>query len=117
MPRFTVEHLGNAQLDEAWPLVRMSGAHFEPEWWRTEAETIVGRSGGVLVARAADGSIHGVATYQPDANGLAVERLLTFELNRTAPCRRALSAALEILAVALDCHGVDFPVSPARRYG
>lgn len=115
MPRFTVEHLGNAQLDEAWPLVRMSGAHFEPDWWRTEAKQVIGRGGGVLAARAADGSIHGIATYEPDADGLAVARLLTFELNRTAPCRRSLSAALEILAVALDCDGVEFPDCPARR--
>ena len=115
MPRFTVEHLGSGQLDEAWPLVRMSGSHFEPDWWRTEAEEVIGRGGGVLVARVADGSIHGLATYEPDAGGLAVERLLTFELNRTAPCRRALSAALDVLAVALGCNRVEFPASPRRR--
>ena len=111
MPRFTVDHLVTKQLDEAWPLVRMAGAHVEPSWWRTEAEEVVSRGGGVLAARAADGSIHGIATYEPDACGLAVERLLTFELNRNAPCRQALCAALEILARARDCENVALPWS------
>ena len=114
MPRFTIEHLGKEQLDEAWPLIHMSGAHVESNWWRTEAEELIKRGGGVLTARAADGSIHGIATYEAERGRLAVERLLTFELNRSAPCRRSLCAALEVLAAALDCGGVELP-GPARR--
>jgi ribosomal protein S3 len=73
----------------------------------------------VLVARAADGSIHGVATYERIATSrgqlLTVEKLITFELNRRKPARRALCEALDRIADRLGCSGVALPIDVSGR--
>jgi hypothetical protein len=70
----------------------------------------------VLVARAADGSIHGLATYEsverPDGGRLlGVGKLITFELNRKEPVRHALCEALDLLARGGGFDGVALPLS------
>lgn len=116
MAHFTVENLQKDRLGEAWPVVRTSGLEANLDWWLTDAAGLIDRGGGVLVARAPNGSIHGVAAYEavhrpPLAGVLAVEMLITFELNRRAPARRSLCEALEQVAMALNCTGLDFPLS------
>jgi hypothetical protein len=74
----------------------------------------------VLAARGPDGSVHGVATYAAARNQragcvLSVEKLITVELSRKAPCRNALCEALELLSLALGCHGVTLPL-PNKAY-
>ena len=69
MAHFTVENLQKERLGEAWPVVQTSGLEANLDWWLTDAARLIDRGGGVLVARAPDGSIHGVATY-----GRAVSR-------------------------------------------
>ena len=106
MAHFTVENLQKERLGEAWPVVQTSGLEANLDWWLTDAARLIDRGGGVLVARAPDGSIHGVATYglagkPPEARVLTVDLLLTFELNGRAPARRALSS-VEKAAAALD---------------
>jgi len=117
---FTIEHLEPARFAEAWPVVRMSLARGEDAWWQSEAQNIIGRGGGVLAARGPDGSVHGIATYEPARNQragcvLSVEKLITVELSRKAPCRNALCQALDLLSLALGCHGVTLPL-PNKGY-
>jgi hypothetical protein len=108
MPHFTVEHLRDDQLAEAGPVLRLSSSEFMPEWWESEARALIGRGGGVLVARTLDGSIHGLATYevvkQPHAGRvLSVPRLVSFELSRKQPAKCALTGALQRIAAAFEC--------------
>lgn len=120
MARFAIEHLSEDQLVEAWPVVRMSNSRANADWWASEAAALVGRGGGILAARAPDGSIHGIATYEVVRKALlgrvlAVDTLITFELSRRAPARHALCDALDLLGHAFDCHSIVLPF-PAKGH-
>jgi|SRR5947209_17451888 len=100
MPNFTIEQLQHDHLCDAWPLVRMSGLEASVDWWVHDATELIHHGGGVLVARAPDGSIHGVATYEvlgepPLAKVVPGKILVTFELNGNAPVKRTLCKTLE----------------------
>jgi len=118
MPAFTIEHLDEQNLLDAWPLLRSAGAEPLPAWWQNEARALLGRGGGVLAARAPDGSIHGIATYEcvrraRAGSVLAVDRLVTLELNRKEPVKQALGGALHMIASAFCCSTIALPL-PAR---
>jgi hypothetical protein len=120
MPAFAIEHLGEQELLDAWPILRSANAQPLPNWWENEARELIGRGGGVLAARADDGSVHGVATYEcvhrPRAGSvLAVDRLVTFELNRREPVKEALCDALYVIAAVFCCSAVALPL-PANGY-
>jgi hypothetical protein len=120
MPAFTIEHLDEQKLLDAWPLLRSAGVDPLPDWWETEARALMGRGGGVLAARAPDGSVHGIATYEcvrrpRTASVLAVDRLVTFELNRKEPVKEALGGALHMIASAFCCSAIALPL-PAKGY-
>ena len=120
MARFAIEHLGEDQLVEAWPVVRMSHSLANVDWWASEAAALAGRGGGILAARAPDGSIHGIATYEvvskaPLGRVLAVDTLITFELRRRAPARHALCDALKLLGHAFDCRRIILPIPSNGR--
>ena len=115
MAQFAIEHLAEDQLPDAWPVVRMAHAHTSAEWWASEAAALIERGGGVLAARASDGMIHGIATYEVARKALlgrvlAVDTLIAFELSRRAPVRHALCEALELLGRAFDCRGLVLPL-------
>ena len=114
MTRFAIDHLSPNQLREAWPVVRMSGLA-NCDWWMSEATELIERGGGILAARASDGNVHGVATYEVARKPLVgrvlmVQTLVTFELRRRAPARHALHEALELLASAFDCRSIVLPL-------
>ena len=118
MPAFTIEHLDEEKLLDAWPLLRSRGSDPLPDWWTNEALELMGRGGGVLAARAPDGSVHGVATYEcvhrPRRGPvLAVNRLVTFELNRKEPVKEALAGALHMIASTFRCSAIELPL-PAK---
>lgn len=120
MPAFTIEHLDEQRLLDAWPVLRAADTDPLPEWWANEAMALMSRGGGVLAARAPDGSVHGVATYEcvhrPRAGPvLAVDRLVTFELNRKEPVKEALGGALHMIASAFRCSAIALPL-PAKGY-
>lgn len=115
MQRFAIDHLNGDELIDAWPVVRMSDAHANCDWWLSEAEALIERGGGILAARAPDGNIHGISTYavarKPHLGRvLAIDVLVTFELSCRAPARLALCEALELLASAFDCRSIVFPL-------
>ena len=115
MPQFAIEQLSEDQLPEAWPVVGMSHAHAKAAWWISEGAALIRRGGGVLAARAPDGTMHGIATYEVTRKArlgrvLAVDTLITFELSRRAPARHALCEALEMLATAFDCRSIVLPL-------
>ena len=120
MPELTIEHLDEQKLLDAWPLLRSAGVESLPDWWENEASALMDRGGGVLAARAADGSVHGVATYEcvhrpRTGSVLAVDRLVTFELNRKEPVKEALGGALHMIASAFCCSAIALPL-PAKGY-
>lgn len=120
MPSFAIEHLDEHSLLDAWPLLRSAGTEPLPDWWHTEARALLGRGGGVLAARTPDGSVHGVATYECVHRAragavLAVDRLVTFELNRKEPVKEALGGALHMMASAFCCSAIALPL-PAKGY-
>ena len=57
MAQFTIEHLSEDRLLDGWPVVRMAHSHANDEWWLSEAAALIGRGGGILAARAPDGTI------------------------------------------------------------
>jgi len=112
---FTIEHLEESAILDAWPLLRSAGSEPLPDWWENEARALIGRGGGVLAARAPDGSVHGLATYecvhrQPKGSVLAVDRLVTLELNRKEPAKEALGGALRMIACAFCCSAIALPL-------
>jgi hypothetical protein len=116
MPHFSIQALKVRELGEAWPVVRATACHPSPDWWMSDAAETIEAGGGVLVARAPDGGIHGVATYKvPPAceaeRTLVIPTLITFELSRSAPVRAALLEALGRIAGRLGCGHVALPLS------
>lgn len=115
MPAFIIEHLDTGKLLDVWPLLRVAGAELLPDWWENEARDLMRRGGGVLAARAPDGSVHGVATYEcvhrpRTGSMLTVHRLVTFELNRKEPVKEALCDAIYKIAAAFHCSSVALPL-------
>ena len=112
--QFSVEALGIHKLAEAWGLVRSSGSYANEDWWISEAADLIKHGGGVLAARATDGKLHGVATFQqprrPTEETLVVPILVTFELNRSAPARTALLYSLKRIATKLSCTHMLLPL-------
>lgn len=112
MPGFAIEHLTHERLLDAWPIIRSSGAYARSDWWLTDAARLIGDGGGVLAVRAADGIVHGIATYRLGRDRrferiLWVQSIITFELRRRAAARRALRDALDELSRKLECKGVE----------
>lgn len=113
--KFDIQALQVRELREAWPAVR-SGPYANIDWWLTDGADLIDGGGGVLVARALRGDVHGVATFYVSA-GLAKKRvlriplLISLDLSRGAPAKAALLAALERIAVTLECSHVAFPLA------
>ena len=115
MAQFAIEHLSENELLEAWPVVQQSHSHATAGWWISEGKALIERGGGILAARAPDGKIYGVATYEVARKALlgrvlAVDTLIAFELSRRAPVRHALCDAIELLASAFDCRSIVLPL-------
>ena len=115
MAHFTVRALKRGELAAAWPIVRSSNLHANLDWWLSDADELFTGGGGVLVALAQDGSIHGVATFTgaDSSSGdkvLTIPMLITFELSGRAPARDALVSALERIATKLECTHVVLPL-------
>lgn len=116
MAHFTVRALKKEELAAAWPIVRSSNVHANLDWWLTDATELIADRGGVLVALAQDGAIHGVATFKAphDSAGekiLSIPMLITFELSGSAPARHALVKTLERIAIKLECTHVVLPLA------
>jgi len=114
--QFTVRALKTNELVAAWPIVRSSNLHANLDWWLTAGAELMAGDGGVLVALAQDGTIHGVATFKaPDNpamdNALEIPMLITFELSSRAPARNALVKVLERIATKLECTHIVLPLA------
>ena len=112
----TLERLSEQHLLDAWPLIELGATDLVSDWWRHEAAQLLRQGGGVLVARRPDGLVHGLATYRPlhrpgGDTVLAVTRLITFELSRKRPVRKALLQALDRVASQLRCSALALPSS------
>jgi len=118
LPQIKVEDLKIEKLGDAWAIVRSSGFYGNEDWWIAEGTDLIADRGGVLAARAGDGRLHGVATFQvpgrPNNDTLVVRMLLTFELSRSAPARNALLNSLKRIATKLECTHILLPI-PGKR--
>jgi len=119
LPQMRVEDLKTEKLSEAWAIVRSSGFYGNEDWWIAEGTDLIRDRGGVLAARARDGRLHGVATFEvprrPNNDTLVVRMLLTFELSRSAPARNALLNSLKRIATKLECTHILLPLSGKRE--
>lgn len=110
--QLSVEALKTEELSEAWALARASGTYANKDWWIAEGTEIISAGGGVLAARAMDGQLHGVATFQASREGtLVIPLLVTFEFSRCEPTRNALLNSLKRIATKLECTHVLAPLS------
>lgn len=111
MPNFTVSLLSGAQIREAWPLIRMAAPEVPLERWEDYARSLLERGGGLLGLFAGDATLHGAATFLPEddlrhGRALRVDNIVTFELNRSAPARRVMCEALDLIAEGFGCAAV-----------
>lgn len=116
MLHFTVRQLTREQLASAWPLVRAAGAALDLDRWLKAGRRLLGKGGGILAVATDEGTLHGVATFEPVEEAAAgkvlrVDTLVTFEFSRRAPVRTALCDALEKLGAALGCDAVAVNVA------
>lgn len=120
MAQFTVAPLEKDQIDGAYPLVRMAAPEVAPDAWRGFAERLIDNGDGILCVFAGDSTLHGLAAYRLDeglryGRMLRVDTIVTFELDRAAPARTALCAALERVAQQLECESLTLAM-PSRGY-
>ena len=120
MAQFTIAHLYDEQIEDAYPMVRMAAPDLSLERWVEFGLSAIAGEGGVLGAYSGDGTLHGVAVYCPDDRLLAgrvlrIEPMVTFELNPRSPARAALCEALELLAAAKGCRQLVFHL-PSRGH-
>lgn len=120
MPHFLTSALDEERFDEALPLVRMAIPGLDRQRWRTHCRQMARQGGGVLAA-AADGALHGIASWRPDEDlrlgrVLRVEMIVTLELSDANPVRAALCETLEALCAAHDAVGIALSL-PVRERG
>ena len=117
MTRFTVSELESEQIAAAFPFARMAIPGIEPDSWARFADGLGANGGTILGVFASECTLHGMAIYRVgdslQGRRLAVDAIVTFELNRTAPARAALVAALEHEAVRQGCASLTVNL-PAR---
>lgn len=119
MPDFTVSQIGEAQLPDAYPLVRAFAPQVSYERWMEYARTTQ-ESGGILGLFGADDNLFGLLTYRHAGTlqhgcVMLVDNFVTFELSRAAPGRRALCEAAEALARERGCAAVELIIG-SRGY-
>jgi hypothetical protein len=120
MPHFLTSALDEERFDEALPLVRMAIPGLDRERWHAHCRQMARQGGGVLAA-AADGALHGIASWHPDEDlrlgkVLRVEMIVALELSSANPVRAALCETLETLCAAHDAVGIALSV-PVRDRG
>lgn len=127
MPEFHVFSLEQGRLDEAYPLVR-AAARVTPEQWERYALRLLAEGGGILMVRAGDDCLHGLAAYRElgslrHGSSLQVEVVIALELGPPGPVRQALCRALEEVALSRGCKSLSYtlaarsnadPKSPGR---
>jgi len=120
MPNLSVLSIGRERLAQAYPLIR-SAARVTPERWQEFGEELIAHGGGVLIATAEDGCVHGVAAFRPSGNlrhlrSLEVDIIVAFELRCGARVRDSLRAALDEIAINQGCRSVNLTMA-AKAYG
>ncbi|MDT9600885.1 hypothetical protein [Sphingosinicella rhizophila] len=106
--QFSVSELRKDQIPEAYALIRMAAPEVAFQRWREFADALIADGGGILGVFAGDWTLHGLATYEVDdvlrhGRTMKVDTVVTFELNRLAPARKALCEGLERRAAELGC--------------
>ena len=119
MPEFIVAPIGEAQLPDAYPLVRAFAPEVNYERWLQYARTTQA-DGGILGLFGEDGNLFGLLTYRhaetlQHGGVVLVDNFVTFELSRSAPGRRALCEAAEALARERGCTAVEL-ITGSRGY-
>lgn len=107
----SVQPLADADIDDAYVLVRLGYEDLSLESWRTKAARQIGaadETGGILIARDAGGRSQGVLLYAiaprfADRPVLHVERLICFDVIDPKPVADALIAALLRLSRVQNC--------------
>ena len=120
MTSFSVAPLDSAAMADAFPMVRAAAPDVGADQWRRYADWLRNAQGGVLGAFAPNSRLHGVAAYCRDdelrhGRTLRVDLIVTFELNRSAPGRRALCDALAGLAREKHCDRLTLAL-PSRGF-
>jgi hypothetical protein len=114
----SVSELEHAATAAAWPLVRLAQPELDGERWQQKAQALRLRGGGVVGLIVENGTLMGVATYEPVEKPmfgrvLQVSLFVTAEVSRRAPLRRLLMEGLREKAAALGCS--ETLVAAAKR--
>lgn len=115
----TVTGIDGKQLEEAYALIRTLAPEVTLARWLDFATPIADAGkdkGGVLGVFGEDGSMFGLLTWRKEdclryGRVLIVENLVTFELSRAAPARKALSGAVKAIARKEQCSAVRLIVA------
>lgn len=111
MPDLTVSEVAHEDLRLAWPLVRAAGPGMTLDEWLRYADLLAERGGGVIGVTGGGSALLGVATFETAetlhmGKVLKVDRLVSFELTRSAPVKTMLRGALDRIAPLLGCTAV-----------
>ena len=112
MPQFTVVDIAEDQFEAAYPLVRTIAPEVPLDQWLDYA-CDVQRKGGLLGVTVDGGALIGFLAYRKEKRlrrscVLHIDNIVTFELNRAAPGRRALGEAAETLALKMGCAALEY---------
>ena len=111
MPIFSVVDMDENSFSAAYPLVRTAIPDVSVEQWLDYARKVRMR-GGLLGLMGPQSTLFGLLTYRGEESLrhgriFVVDNFLTFELNRAAPGRQALSDAAEALARKQGCNAIE----------
>ena len=111
MPIFSVVDMDENAFSAAYPLVRTATPEVSVEQWLDYARKVRMR-GGLLGLMGPQSTLFGLLTYRGEESLrhgriFVVDNFLTFELNRAAPGRQALSDAAEALARKQGCNAIE----------
>lgn len=112
MPIFSVVDMDENAVSAAYSLIRTATPQVSAEQWLDHARKIRMR-GGLLGLVGPENTLFGLLTYRNEESLclgriFVVDNFLTFELNRAAPGRQALSEAAEALARKQGCKAIEF---------
>lgn len=119
MLHFKIMDLEQADLAEAWPLVRAAIPELGLDQWQSLGDALIRRGGGIVGVAGEGGGLLGVATYEAVEKPhigrvLQVDTIVSFELTRKQRIRRILCEELDEMAPRLGCRALAVSVPKAN---
>lgn len=119
MLHFKIMDLEQADLAQAWPLVRAADPGIGLVQWETLGDALIKRGGGIVGVAGEAGGLLGVATYEAVdkprvGRVLQVDMIVAFELTRRPRIRSILCEELDEMVPRMGCSALAVSVPKAN---